>query len=241
MIRPIVITCAARKGGVGKTTVAVGCAALLAHAGNKTLILDLDPQSNVAFALGVNPSAPGTAELLLGLQCDPLPAAPNLSVLPGGPSLVDYAIAGLDPEELADVVMQLDYDIIIIDCPPGSDHLERLGLVAAHIALVILDAHPFAIGGAYRVIDFITQRRLKERRAPALCALVQSRIDLRRALDRELELTLKSNHPDYPIHCVRQDVALSTATSDRRPIKPDSTSRGIQDLEKLTQWIHEQR
>ncbi len=241
MTTPLIVATAARKGGVGKTTIAVGCAALSAHSGKRTLIIDLDPQSNVAFALGVDPRASGAADLLLGLHVKPSSATENLLVLPGGPGLNDHTIASLDPEDLADVVQGLPYDLVVIDCPPGSDHLERLGLVAAHIALVVLDAHPFALGGAYRVIDFINQRRSKERRAPAHCALVQSRIDKRRALDRDLEANLLRTHPGLPIHCVRQDIALATATADRRPIQPDPQSRGIQDLENLTRWIHEQR
>ena len=237
----LTVATAARKGGVGKTTIVVGCAALFAHQQLRTLVVDLDPQSNAAFALGVDPSAPGTAELLLGRSPEIRYAAANLGVLPGGPMLTDHAVASLDPEELADAIKPLGFDVVIFDCPPGSDHLERFGLVAADLAMVVVDAHPFAITGAARVIDFIHARRLKQRRAPQAIAMVQSRLDPRRALDRDLEPALLAAYPDIPLHRVRQDIALAMATSDQRPIHPDQNSRGIQDLTTLTRWLYEQR
>ena len=60
------IAVAARKGGVGKTTVACGLASVLSHQGMGVLVIDLDPQSNAAYVLGVDPIASGTAELLTG-------------------------------------------------------------------------------------------------------------------------------------------------------------------------------
>ena len=90
----------------------------------------------------------------------------------------------LDPEALADAIDAFDYNAIIFDCPPGWDHLERLGLVAAEVALVVVDAHPFAIQGAARVVETLSSRRQKigkARRIEPLLAM--SRVDLRRTLD----------------------------------------------------------
>ena len=135
------IAVSARKGGVGKTTVACGIGSVLAHQGYRVLVLDLDPQSNTGYVLGTDPTAPGTAELLSG-SCAPIPleAAPGLYVLPGGPNLTGHNIQSLDSEDLADAVAPLDYDVLILDCPPGVEYLERLGLVAAHTALVCTDS-----------------------------------------------------------------------------------------------------
>jgi chromosome partitioning protein len=71
------IAVAARKGGVGKTTIACGIASVLAKQGQQVLVIDLNPQSNAAYALGFNPAAPGTAELLIGENPSPLEAAPG--------------------------------------------------------------------------------------------------------------------------------------------------------------------
>jgi cellulose biosynthesis protein BcsQ len=53
------IAIAARKGGVGKTTIACGLASVMANQGKQVLVIDLDPQSNAAYVLGTNPTAPG--------------------------------------------------------------------------------------------------------------------------------------------------------------------------------------
>lgn len=45
------IAVAARKGGVGKTTIACGLASVLANQGKRVLVIDLDPQSNAAYVL----------------------------------------------------------------------------------------------------------------------------------------------------------------------------------------------
>jgi chromosome partitioning protein len=129
------IAVAARKGGVGKTTIACGIASVLAKQKQQVLVIDLDPQSNAAYALGVDPAAPGTAELLMGNNPNSLAAAPGLYVLPGGPNLTNHTIQSLHPEDLADLIEPMPYDTVILDCPPGNESLERLGLVAAQVTL----------------------------------------------------------------------------------------------------------
>lgn len=54
-------------------------------------------------------------------------------MLPGGPNLAGHTIQSLDPLDLADAIESLQYDVIIFDCPPGVEYLERLGLVAAKL------------------------------------------------------------------------------------------------------------
>jgi len=51
--------------------------------------------------------------------------------------------------------------MLIMDCPPGVEYLERLGLVAADVALVCTDAHPLAILGATRVLNELNLRQQK--------------------------------------------------------------------------------
>jgi chromosome partitioning protein len=232
------IAVAARKGGVGKTTVACGLASVLANKGQKVLVVDLDPQSNAAYVLGTNPTAPGTAELLTGGTPIPLEASPGLYVLPGGPDLTGHNIQALDPEDLADAVAPFDFDAMIFDCPPGVEYLERLGLVAADAALVCTDAHPLAVMGAGRVLSELSLRQKKKRRGPSRWALVLSRIDLRRSMDQALDEQLASAYPAIKRMMVRQDSALAWAGAERLPLmKYEPSSRGAVDLQAIAEWV----
>lgn len=234
------VAVAAGKGGVGKTTIACGIASVLAARGRRVLLIDLDPQSNAAWGLGTDPTAPGTAELLLGHNPAPPQAAENLWVLPGGPGLKGHEVARLDPEALADAiaVYDHDFDAVVFDCPPGWDHLERLGLVAAQSAMIVVDAHPFAIQGAARVIEDLNARRQKRRPGAQRWALVMSRVDPRRALDKELDTALAQSFPNIDRLLVRQDVALALATTERVPVmKAAPQSRGVADLKTLAEWL----
>jgi len=234
------IAVAARKGGVGKTTIACGVASVLAKQGKQVLVVDLDPQSNAAYALGVDPTAPGTAELLMGSHVNPLEAASGLYVLPGGPNLTGQAIQSLHPEDLADLVKGMTYDAVILDCPPGNEGLERLGLVAAQATLVVTNAHPFAIMGANRVMGILESYRSRERREPKQWALVLSQVDERRALDKELPAQLVQRYSDIKHFTVHQDTNLAQSGAQQIPLMDFAPrSRSAVELTAIAQWVME--
>jgi chromosome partitioning protein len=234
------VAVAARKGGVGKTTIACGLASVLAHQGHHVLIVDLDPQSNAAYALGVDPSAAGTAELLMGKSPNPLEVAPGLCILPGGPNLTGQVIQSLHPEDLADAINHMPCDAVILDCPPGNESLERLGLVAAKDTLVVTNAHPFAIMGANRVLGILESYRSRERRGPKQWALVLSQVDERRTLDKHFPMQLLQKYPDIQHFTVHQDTNLSMAGAHQTPLMDYAPrSRSVEELTAIAQWVTE--
>ena len=202
-------------------------------------MLNLDPQSNAGYVLGADPTAPGTAEFLSG-SCAPIPlkAAPGLYVLPGRPNLTGHNIQSLDSRDLADAIALLDYDVLILDCPPGVEYLERLGLVAALTALVCTDAHPLAILGATRVLNELNLRQQKGRKGASRWALVLSRIDLRRSIDQALDKQLATTYPSVQRFMVRQDSALVWASAERVPLMQyEPGSKGAADLQVIAEWV----
>lgn len=232
------IAIAARKGGVGKTSIACGLASVFAAQQKSVLVVDLDPQSNSAYALGVDPSAPGTAELLMGEDIQPLVAGEYLHVYPGGPNLNDRVIQSLHPEELADIIDRLSYEVVILDCPPGDENLERFGIVAAQIALVVTNAHPFAVMGATRVLSTLASYRDKERRVARQWALVLSQIDERRGMDKDLPADLRELYPEIEQLMVHQDINLAQAGAQQLPIVEYAPkSRATDELRAIAQWI----
>lgn len=232
------ISVSGRKGGVGKTTVACGLASVFASQGKRVLMVDLDPQSNTAYVLGTDPTAAGTAQLLLGQAPSPVKALENLHVLPGGPDLTSYGVQSSDPEDLADAIESLTYDVILFDCPPGVEYLERLGWVAADTALVCTNAHPLAVMGAGRVISELEARQQKGRRGARRYALILSMIDLRRSMDQALDTQLAAAYPNTKRLVVRQDTTLAWAGAERVPLMEyDPKCKGADDLQRIAEWI----
>jgi chromosome partitioning protein len=232
------IAVAARKGGVGKTSIACGLASVFAAKSKSVLVVDLDPQSNAAYALGVDPSAKGTAELLMGESPPALEVGEYLHVYPGGPNLNNQKIQSLHPEDLADIIDRLPYEVTIFDCPPGDENLERFGLVAAKTAIVVANAHPFAVMGANRVLSTLQSYREKERRSAKKWALVLSQIDERRGLDRQMPEALEKLYPDIDRLIVHQDTNLAQAGAQQIPIVEYAPkSKVTEELKAIAKWI----
>ncbi len=237
MSTPHRIAVAGRKGGVGKTTISCGLASVFAAQKKRVLVVDLDPQSNVAFALGGDPTQPGTAELLMGKHLSPLTINDYLDALPGGPELGSQAIQSTHAEDLADAVADLSYDVLIFDCPPGNEHLERLALFAAQSVLIVANAHPMAIMGAGRVHSELTASKEKGRKSARRWAIVQSLIDKRRKLDKNLEMVLKDLYPGIEHLIVHQDTEMANATANQTPIMEYAPNcRGAKDLQVIASW-----
>lgn len=142
------------KGGVGKTTITANIGGMLAASGYRVLLVDMDPQGNLAEELGFTQSEANDDGLALAqtlaFGSDPQAIGgirENLDVLAGGPHL-DMAAAGLtmkaqkDPKgaktALATALGRIsgNYDLIFIDCPPGQETLQQAALAAARWALI---------------------------------------------------------------------------------------------------------
>ena len=99
-----VLCVANQKGGVGKTTTAINLAACLAKAGERTLLIDLDPQCNATAGLGQKPSARHmrwSSGDQCARRCWP-PDIADLELLPGSRSFQDVdRLASSDESQAA--------------------------------------------------------------------------------------------------------------------------------------------
>ena len=140
------------KGGVGKTSLVANLAGLYAAGDSRVLVIDLDPQGNLGNDLGYLGAGRGDdGEALVsavsnGHAMVPLRnERPNLDVVPGGPQLEELAQALREDvlpeggvEHFAASLAQIaeDYDLVLIDCPPGIDALQKAALAAARWVII---------------------------------------------------------------------------------------------------------
>lgn len=161
---PRVICVANQKGGVGKTTTALNLACAVATAGNRTLLVDLDPQCNATSGLGLKPD-----ERHALLDSRPLRESfretylANLSLLPGARSFEDVdALANSSDSRSVMLAAHLagslgSFDLVLIDCPPSLGALTRTALASASEVLMPIQCEYFAMEGLAQMIDVIRQ------------------------------------------------------------------------------------
>ncbi|MES2003837.1 MAG: AAA family ATPase [Bacteroidota bacterium] len=118
------------KGGVGKTAATINLAYLAAKEGYKTLIWDMDPQGSSSFYLGAAASTKNESRKLLNSEMDLLDAVQNsayenLDIIPADLSArhADVLLSEMkqSKRKISSLLSGLkkDYDIVILDCPPG--------------------------------------------------------------------------------------------------------------------------
>ena len=175
---PRILSIANQKGGVGKTTTAINLATALAAVHKRVLVIDLDPQGNASTGLGIPRQARAVtsydvlrADRSLAEATVPT-AVPDLFIVPASVDLsgAEIELVEMDRREfrLRDALSgaALDYDYVLIDCPPSLGLLTLNALVAADAVLVPLQCEFYALEGLSHLIRTI--ERVKRHLNPSL-------------------------------------------------------------------------
>lgn len=148
-----------QKGGVGKTTTAVNLATLVAKAGYKTLLIDMDSQGNATSGLGIDKAELQSTSYQLLVDNQSVreiiikTAIKKLDLIPANTDLsgADLELVNADKREyvLSRRLQEIqgDYDFVFIDCPPSLGLVTINCLTASHFLLIPLQCEYYALEG----------------------------------------------------------------------------------------------
>jgi chromosome partitioning protein len=246
-----VISVSNQKGGVGKTTTAVNLSAFLAERGKRVLLIDIDPQANAGYGLGINAEEMDTTiyEVLIG-QVPVRDAVfktdiDNLYLVPSNIHLAGAQVDLLEMESKEFILRKAiqpirgEYDFIFIDCPPSLGILTLNSLAAADSVMIPLQCEYYALEGLSQLLRIISMVQESLNRGLKIEGVVLTMFDSRTNLSQQVVSDVKDFFKDKVFgSIIPRNVRLSEAPSFGKPIgKYDRHCVGSERYESLAEEV----
>lgn len=229
------------KGGVGKTTSVSSLGVCLSQMGKRVLLIDLDPQGNLTDILlpGGSPERTLYDSLREGRDLPVIPIRERLDLCPSSIDLVsaDLELADLPEREyrLRDLVSGLEYDFILLDCPPGLGLLTINALSASTEVFIPLTPEALPAKGLGTLLDVIERTKRGLNPDLRLGGILITRYN-RRKINRLVEESLRESFGDLVFKTkIRDNVDISESPLQGKDIftySPDSI--GAKDYRDLS-------
>ena len=234
-----IISIVNHKGGVGKTTSVSSLGVALARMGKRVLLVDLDAQGNLTDTLTKTPGDRSIYDSLRTLETLPVVnIREGLDLCPSSIALVSMDLELADKKEreyrLSRLLQGLDYEYILLDCPPSLGLLTINALTASSKVIIPLTPEALPAKGLGTLLDII--ERTKETLNPGLSlgGILITRYN-RRKINRLVEETLRETFGDSVFKTkIRENVDISESPLQCKDIysySPDSI--GAKDYESL--------
>lgn len=231
------------KGGVGKTTTAFNLAAYFAKKGQRTLVIDADPQGNLTTNYGFTEdslNAPGIGDYLLKrtTEFNPIEIRKNLDLIPHGSTAESDMkdLLNISPyyfERLDNLLNSLEseYDIVILDTAPAFNSYTISSIFTGSVYVLVMPGQN-EIKGLNTTIEFTEE--LKKKIAGIILAKTENT-----ALSNITADKLKNAYPDLLLETqVRKNVALGESILENKDIFDyNGGSNGSKDYEALGEEI----
>ena len=187
-----------QKGGVSKTTTSINFSSYLAIANKKTLLIDLDPQSNATSGIGVDKHLIKSSiynvlhehtslqNIIVPTQVENLAIAPSSLDLTGAEVELVNAMSREYRLQKAIEKIKDQYDFIIIDCPPSLGLLTVNALTAAGSVIIPIQCEYYALEGLSQLMNTITLIRDNLNTALQVEGVLLTMADYRTNLTKEV-------------------------------------------------------